>query len=214
MLPIEQDPTRAITNISELDTETLRGELARALTITAQGLVYLAAVWAELVRRGEDLSNLRSGLGTYLPAIASGRLAPEAVVQFAGQTTLLRRIALLPIEEQRRIAEGEPIPVAVRNDDGEFTERKMPALALTARQVVQIFDDGGRVRTPIEQRQLISHTTPKQQRATSTTTTPGEVGFTELRRIAAHHGFALVKKCSQENCYNRAVSHGLCTTHK
>ena len=59
------------TRVHEMDTPTLRGELARALTVTAETLEYLAAIWRELERRGQDLSELRKGMGQYLPLIAA-----------------------------------------------------------------------------------------------------------------------------------------------
>src|SRR5882724_9369466 len=74
------DPSMAQT-LRDMDNDTLRRELSRALTVSAEHLIYLAQVWRELERRGEDLSDLRSGLGAYLPLIASGRLAAEAVVR-------------------------------------------------------------------------------------------------------------------------------------
>src|SRR2546427_518935 len=72
-----------VPDLTILPTETLRAELARGLSLVAENLVRLGQVWAELERRGEDLSGLRHGLGRTLPLIASGRLAAEFVVEFA-----------------------------------------------------------------------------------------------------------------------------------
>ena len=52
--------------VEEIDAETtaeLRAGLAQALEVTARHLTYLAALWRELERRGEDLSGLRGGVG-------------------------------------------------------------------------------------------------------------------------------------------------------
>ena len=92
-----------LERLRTISTEQLRAELAQALGLTARHLLYLAAVWRELERRGEDLSDLRSGIGVYLPAIAAGSVLPETVVRFAGKPTLLRAVAALTPDEQRRL---------------------------------------------------------------------------------------------------------------
>lgn len=213
MLPAELTPSA----LEAADTPTLRAELARALTITAQSLAYLAAIWAELTRRGEDLSELRVGLAQYLPAIAAGTLAAEAVVAFAGNRSLIHRILALPVDEQRRIASGEPLPVVVQRDNA-LVELQLPARTLTAGQARIVFDDDGRVRSPIEQRQILSHTTPRA-RQPRTITRPEVMAALavlppdELRRLAAEQGFALVPICSQPGCTNAARARSLCPNH-
>lgn len=142
-------------DIAAADTSTLRAELARALTLTAKQLAYLAAIWRELERRGEDLSDLRTGLAVYLPAIAAGTLDAEAVVRFAGQRTLLARLATLPVPEQRRLTKGGALSVAVRTADGAVVPRQMPAASLTAQQV-RMAIDGGRIRSMDEQMDLLA----------------------------------------------------------
>lgn len=142
------------TRLQQLETPALRAELARALTVTAESVAYLAAVWRELEGRGEDLSDLRTGLGSYLPLIAAGQLDPEAVVRFAGQRTLLRSVATLPIAEQRRLARGGPIRILTIDPSGEFATRELPATQLTASMARLVFDEG-RLRTADEQRAIL-----------------------------------------------------------
>jgi len=205
-----------VAEIAALDTPRLRAELSRALTITAHGLAYLAAVWAELERRGEDLSDLRSGLAVYLPAIAAGRLAPEAVVQFAGQSTLLRRVMSLPVDEQRRLAAGEPLPVVVATPDGELVERRLPARALAARQIAQVFDDYGRVRTPIEQRQVAQQQRRPPARPASAAAVRGALAVLsteDLQQLAEERGLTLAPKCAAAGCSRPAHVKGLCQRH-
>lgn len=217
MLPAEITPTPPL-DLQEVDTPTLRGELSRALTLTAQGITYLAAVWAELERRGEDLSDLRSGLASYLPAIAAGTLAAEAVVQFAGQRNLLKRISALALDEQVRIAHGEPLPVIITDDSGDFTEKLLPARALTARQVLAVFDDHGRVRSPIEQRQIYSSAKPRGPRPRRVTRPEVEAALAvlpldELKRLALAQGYTLTKACAEPECERAAAVKGLCQSH-
>lgn len=104
--------TRASSQpVNRLSTDELRAELARAITMTADALAYLAQCWVELERRGEDLSDLRISLAPYLRDVAQGRLAPEAVLTFAGQRMVLRWVAKQPIDAQRAIAAGAAIEV-------------------------------------------------------------------------------------------------------
>lgn len=197
--------------ITQWDTARLRSELTRALTLTAAGLAYLATIWNELTRRGEDLSDLRSGLATYLPLIANGTLAAEAVVQFAGQRGLLNRLAHRPIDEQRRLAAGEPVPVVVGDE-----ERMLAARQLTMRQIAIVFDDEGRVRTPIEQRQALagrpertrSRLSPSEMRGALAALSDEQVG--ELARL---RGYALVPLCASVGCARPAVTAGMCASH-
>ena len=68
-----------LDRIGSLDTAELRAELASAIGLTAKHLLHLAAIWAELEHRGEDLTDLRTGIGAYLPEIAAGSVVPEAI---------------------------------------------------------------------------------------------------------------------------------------
>lgn len=144
----------ALARLRDLDTAALRSELLRALTVTAETLAYLGAVWRELENRGEDLSDLSAGLGRYLPMIAAGQLDAEVVVRFAGRQLLLRAVAALPIGEQRRLALGGGVQILTVDDDGKVAEVEMAATALTAQQVRMAFDYG-RIRSVAEQRNML-----------------------------------------------------------
>jgi hypothetical protein len=125
--------------IAALSTEELRAELAQGLRLTAQYLLRLALIVRTLEERGEDLSELRVGLIGYLRKIAYGQVLPEVVVRFAEYPLLIRRISALPLPEQQRLAEGEPIKVFLRRDDGEIDHRLADPLKLTSGQVIQVF---------------------------------------------------------------------------
>lgn len=133
MTALAPRPPDALARLRDLDTSALRAELAHALKLTANHLLYLAAVWSELERRGEDLSNLRVGFAGWLPAIAAGTVAPEVVVAFAGQPRKLRAIAKLPVAEQEKIARGElPPPPVCRSWVGKDRNPARPR-----REVIQ-----------------------------------------------------------------------------
>lgn len=154
---VRQDAHEAVPTAYELgsmSTQTLRAELARSLTHSARTLARLAAIWRELEKRGEDLSDLRVGLAAYLPLIAAGQLDAEVVVRFAGQPTTLRLMATLPVEEQRRLAKGAPVPVLTADDDGNYSTMQMPATSLTPAQMRLVLDTG-RVRPVEEQRAVL-----------------------------------------------------------
>lgn len=120
-----------------MTTEELRGELARAITMTADALSYLAACWVELERRGEDLTDLRIGLAPYLREVAAGRLAPEAVISFAGEKMKLAWIAGQPPNIQRRLADGGIVTLRT-SDGGERSARFADLTAFEVRQITNV----------------------------------------------------------------------------
>lgn len=140
-------------DLNNLSVQQLRAELAQSLTMSAQHLAYLAGIWAELERRGEDLSDLKTGLATYLPQIAAGRLSAAAVIRFAGQPTVLRSISTLSLTEQEALANGKSLNVLTIGSNGEYGNRNIPAYALTASQARIVFGDD-KIRTLTEQQAI------------------------------------------------------------
>lgn len=132
-----------------VSSEELRGRLASLLGRSADDLREMAAIVAELERRGEDLSALRLGLVDHLRRIAAGQLLPEVLVKFAGFPALLRIATHLPLLDQGKLISGEPLQLAVwRGDRVEW--RKVDPLALTGPQIGQVFQRD-RIRTEAEQ---------------------------------------------------------------
>jgi hypothetical protein len=153
-------PARTVSDLAAATTEALRAELARGLTLTADHLARLGSIWAELERRGEDLSDLREGLAEWLPRIAAGRLAAEAVVAFATRRGLLRALDGVPLDRQRRLAAGEPVSVIdVSTDDGVL---ELPATRLPPAAVRLVFADG-EVRSPQAQRLALRPRRPRRE---------------------------------------------------
>jgi hypothetical protein len=139
----------AMADLHQMTTPELRAELVRGLSMTAEGLVRMSAVWRELEDRGEDLSDLRHGIATFLPLIAAGRLAPEAVVAFASRRSVLRALEGLPLDEQRRLAAGGLLAVIDPSRPGEVIETRLDLLPSSA--LALVFDDGA-IRPPQLQR--------------------------------------------------------------
>lgn len=140
------------SNFAALSTAELRDRLAASIQVTADKLAEMAAIWSELEARGEDLSDLRRGIGHYIPMIAAGRLAAEAVVAFSGSKTVLRSMANLPLAEQRRLARDGRIAVA--SDDGS-PPREIQVSHLPARMAAIVFGDGY-IRDPREQAEILA----------------------------------------------------------
>jgi hypothetical protein len=129
--------------LAAMTVEELRSELGRHLEVTASHLVRLARIVAELESRGEDLSDLRLGIVGYLRRIASGQLLPELVVRYQGYPLLLQRAAQLPLADQRRLADGEGVTLAVPRAEGGYTNRRFDPLHLTRDQIALVFGANG-----------------------------------------------------------------------
>lgn len=147
----------AVSTLRDMTVEDLRAELARSLTVTARHLSHLAAIWRELERRGEDLSDLRTGLWTFMPLIARGALRAELVVKYAGYAMLLRRLAALPPEEQDRLLADDRVPVASLDKEGRVIEQTLAVSELKAAQLPAVIHK--RIVPIEEQRKKLLQTT-------------------------------------------------------
>lgn len=136
--------------LAVMSTAELKDELGRTLEVTARHLTYLAAVWQELERRGENMSHLRSGLWAYMSAIAAGQLRAEIVVQYAGHAMLLRKLSALPIAEQDKLLSDNTVAF-VEYDGKNFEERRTPITHLKAHQIAQVIGSD-HIRSTDEQR--------------------------------------------------------------
>lgn len=146
--------------LAAMDSETLRRELAEGLRLTARHLLRLALIVRTLEERGEDLSDLRIGLLGHLRRIAHGQILPEIVVRYAESPALLRRIETLPMPDQRRLAKGEGVQLAVRAPDGSITHRLVDPLHLSYDQVRLVFGPRG-IRDEAEQAIMLDRQRPK-----------------------------------------------------
>lgn len=173
-------------SLQHLSTDELKRELANQLSLTASALSKASLLWSELTRRGVDLSDLRSGLAIYLPRISRGELAAEAVVAFAGQRLLLQYIAGMPLDEQRRYAEGEKIQIAEHGDDGQITVIERRMTDMTGRQVMLAVADGKirpvHAQTKSLARQMLAPTKKRRQNG-STARISARDGMIQIGRV-------------------------------
>ena len=167
ILADEVVPTPA--ELNNLSTQMLREELARSVELTARHLMRLATIWAELERRGENLSDLRIGLAAFLPQIAAGQLSADAVIRFAGQKLLLNAVATLPLPEQERLARGGAVQLLSYDGHGEAVAIDVAAHTLSGQQIRQVFDFG-KIRTIDEQRPRLLRPAPPKNKAKSDAT--------------------------------------------
>jgi hypothetical protein len=100
--------------LEKIDTQTLKNALSEALRLTAEHLLRLSLIWAELERRGEDLSALKTGIGVYLSKIAAKRLLPEVVVRYAGEPGIINRLSSYDPAIQQTVLDGGAMPWANR----------------------------------------------------------------------------------------------------
>lgn len=146
-LTATSDPERAL-----MSSEELRRRIVERFLPTAVNLSELALDWAELERRGDDLSDLRrdlrAGAGKWIDLIARRRLAAEAVVAFNGRDGILKHLEGMPLDLQRRLADGEEIPVYL---PGEKAPTSLPLTRIDMRVLSSLIQDG-RILTPKEQR--------------------------------------------------------------
>lgn len=147
----------ATTSIKSMPTKELRAKLVQALTLTAKSLHELGKIWVELESRGEDLNDLRVGISKMIPLIGRGVLAAEAVVAFAGREFVLKYLEGMDLDEQRKYADGQLIPVYI---PGESECHAMPLSRIPNNSLKYLFGDGV-VRTPLEQRMAMRNKKPK-----------------------------------------------------
>lgn len=136
-----------------LDNHTipqLHKELKRCLDLSHESLIEAAKIWVVLRERKADLSSYPSGLHKILPLIASGKLAPETVLAFAGEQAKVQILASLPIVDQKTFAAGASVQV-VR---GETIESR-PVSALSSVETARVFKDGKINSVDAQRKQIV-----------------------------------------------------------
>jgi hypothetical protein len=136
-------------SLAQMDSEDLRHQLRRCLTMSAEGLLKAGRIIVELRRRKEPIGLQPASLVETLGLIGQGRLIPDLFIAYAGMETLVRAAQKLPVPEQQKLLDGAKVPLATRRGDRIETEMKDPA-DLKAAEVAQVFGDG-RIRPAREQ---------------------------------------------------------------
>ncbi len=146
---------------AKTDEELVSG-LVKRIRLTAEHLVELASYVYELERRGKDLSYLRLAMIHHLRRIACGQLLPEVVVRFAGAPRLMSLISNLPLDDQKRMSDGEMLKLLVYTASGEKTHRMADPLAMTQSQARQVLAKD-HIRTESEQSLILDQWIAKKR---------------------------------------------------
>lgn len=141
------DKAPAAMELQDVPTNELHQQLSEAIGMTEQAVTRVAHIWRELSRRGEDMSCYRFALAQFMPAVADGRLLPRLVVNMAGQTRALTRLAELPVGDQRALLSGQTIEVY----KGEDTVEEKRLDDLTYSEIALAIRDG-HIRSAAEQK--------------------------------------------------------------
>jgi hypothetical protein len=137
-------------DLATMTTQELRAAMTAAMARTVEQLARLAWIVRILEERGEDLTDPRIGLMPYLRQIAYGQTLPEVVIRYAERPALVKAISALPRPDQQRLASGEPVPLAIRREDGTVEQRMVDPSHLVGEQVGRVFARD-RIRTIDEQ---------------------------------------------------------------
>jgi hypothetical protein len=150
--------------IKRLTDEELDAELVETMEVSAKMLVRLALIVRQKEERGHDLSGITTSMLTYLRKIAYGQLLPEAVSCFLAHPTILKRIAALPIPDQRKCIQGGGVRIACFQGD-QVTHRMADLTLLGPSELSQVFASD-HIRSVDEQAALLkaNDTSPVPQR--------------------------------------------------
>jgi hypothetical protein len=130
---------QADADLERMSPDQLREELYRCLGFTTMGVRRAARIFKRLEDLGEDVDKLRVSTARFLRLVANGQMLPEVLVRFAGSSVLMGHIARLPLPDQQRVCQGEPVPLVVFSAGGEVTTLQVMPENLTRAQLRQVF---------------------------------------------------------------------------
>lgn len=142
-------------NLAKASNAALVQRFHRLSNLTCTALREGCKILVELEKRGENVGPLSRGLFRYYRQIANGSLAPAAVLAFAGNTFVLPRLMALPVAEQRKYADGAPVPVVEHNQEGKLVTVEKPLRHLVMREAELVFTDSG-IRPVDAQKRLVA----------------------------------------------------------
>lgn len=137
-LEVPSDLQAEWDRLKNMSDGELDKELAATLEVSAAHLVKLALIVRQKEERGHDLSDLKIGMIGYLRRIAYGQVVPEVVARFGAAPNLLRKVAALPIPDQKRCLSPKGIPVGEMSGD-RVTHRLVDPLTMRRGEIQQVF---------------------------------------------------------------------------
>lgn len=140
------------SDLTTMSISELHDQLKICMSDTAKQIRRMADIVKALEDRGEDMSNLRIGMLSYLRRIASGQVDEQVITRYSSLPTLVHRISSLPINDQRKIIADGAVECLGKN--GDVVE--IAPENLLANQVTQVFAKDGHIRSIEEQKEYIA----------------------------------------------------------
>lgn len=151
--------------IAAMSDADLTAFLGKVLYATAELIALAGRVYRVRLASGKEMPALVGIWKTYLPLVASGAVLPATVATLASYSTVLKAVAALPIEQQQRLIDGEPINVCERNPrTGAIDFTKLRVSDLRPAHVKLVFGDRT-IRSEAEQRAIITADVSKPKSA-------------------------------------------------
>lgn len=122
-----------------MDNERLKAELERLATVTVEGIIAMAAIVRILDARGVDLSGLRLRWLSKIRRVAYGSLQPGFILLAIQARELAKAAELLPMPDQQRIVDDEPLPVIVLREGVGPEPRMVRPSLMESWQIRQVF---------------------------------------------------------------------------
>jgi len=120
---------------SEHDVQSLLSQMNDCLALTADSIMKIGAIVRRLEQLEVDVSSLRIPNMDYFRRIAHGSMLPGVFVSLAGSPLIMRRVSRLPIPDQQKIVNGEPVKVILRGGD----HMMISVDNMTTKQTKQVF---------------------------------------------------------------------------
>ena len=138
---------------SALSTEELFAEIQSFKALAFEVVARYSLILDELKRRRQSHAFMRHPVLSFFREIAADELAPEAAIVL-GNRELIKAVLPLPRERQIEVANGAPIPVAVRTDTGDIRSDDVPIMRMDAATMKRAFGPEG-IRTVHDQAEMI-----------------------------------------------------------
>jgi len=138
---IIKNEEQVLQNLSSIDTKVLLQYLHKGFEITIKQVNFLAKIWYELEKRGEDLTNLKASWLASLPLVAQGKLEPAVMVNYSGRKSIITAMSALPLSKQQELTTQKTVSVARLKADGKkFYPVDIEISALSMKDIHQVFD--------------------------------------------------------------------------
>lgn len=130
-------------------------------------IFHASIILNELALRRVAHPAMREGVLRWYSEIANGKLYAETAMTFGGVGSVMRKLIGSPWDFQKSMCKGGTVPVAVHDSKGEIVMEDRMLLQLTARQLDMVFEEGGGIRLPAEQKRILAARKPDVRRSKS-----------------------------------------------